>query len=350
MHPYKNLPSNAFWKSAISLKNMFSIDDLWNPKFTIKQDEPFITYGSCFAQHISQALVSRGFNWLNMETSPETLNIDNRKLFNYNVFSSRTGNIYTASFLKQWLHWAFMKEEIPQEIWKKNERFYCPFRPNIEPNGFKDQEELFQSRMVAINAFRKSIEETKYFIFTLGLTESWINTKFGYEYPLCPGTIAGVFDNNIHSFRKQRFNHILNDLKECIKIMKQENQRIKFIITVSPIPLTATNTTNHVLLASMESKSVLRAVAAELCDENDDIDYFPSYEIINSPVFRGVFFEPNMKNVSQYGVNFVMDIFFKSIEKKENFAESLAIQLKQNSFKSEEICEEALLELFGTSR
>jgi hypothetical protein len=102
--------------------------------------------------------------------------------------------------------------------------------------------------------------------------------------------------------------------------MKTINPKLKIILTVSPVPLTATNSGKHVLIATMQSKSILRAVAGQLSDEYSYIDYFPSYEIINSAVFKGVFFEPNQRNVNPHGVSFVMDHFFNGINfiKKED--------------------------------
>jgi hypothetical protein len=51
-------------------------------------------------------------------------------------------------------------------------------------------------------------------------------------------------------------------------------------------------------------------VAGEILTTHRFVDYFPSYEIITHPAFRGMFFQPNMRGVTQQGVNFVMDQFF----------------------------------------
>jgi hypothetical protein len=82
------------------------------------------------------------------------------------------------------------------------------------------------------------------------------------------------------------------------------------LLTVSPVPLTATASGHHVLTATSYSKSVLRAIAGQMTAEFKFIDYFPSYEIITNPVFRGMFFGPNMRSVEQAGVDTVMRHFF----------------------------------------
>ncbi|EYD74133.1 hypothetical protein Rumeso_04332 [Rubellimicrobium mesophilum DSM 19309] len=188
MHPYNDLPPKAFWKPAVGDRNMLQIEELWDPKFRISAQDKVSTYGSCFAQHIGRALKSRGFNWFRAEPAPQFMSSTNLTRFNYDVFSSRTANIYTTSLLQQWAEWAFGSKPVPEEVWEADGRFYDPFRPRIEPDGFASVEELRRSREETLRAFRQSVTDAAFFVFTLGLTERWMNTAHGYEYPMCPGT------------------------------------------------------------------------------------------------------------------------------------------------------------------
>lgn len=351
MHPYSKLGDIAFWKKSVASRHMLDIRELWNPKFHLKREHKVATFGSCFAQHIGKALAAREFHWLNTEPAPYGLSPENCRRYNYDVFSCRTANIYTVSLLKQWVCWALRKNNEPDETWEKDGRIYDPFRPTIEPDGFKSAEEMRASRSATIRAFRQVIEKTDVFVFTLGLTESWVNSKHGYEYPLCPGTACGEFDPARHEFRNQRFDFIKTNLFEAFELMRGLNSRLKFILTVSPVPLAATNSGNHVLTATMESKSILRSVAGELARDVPWIDYFPSYEIINSPAFKGAFFEPDLRNVSRHGVDFVMDSFFGCLNSKygteprlEQPAKSLNNRLES---RDDVVCEEEMLEAFG---
>jgi hypothetical protein len=354
MNPYENLPDKAFWKLAVASKSMFDISDLWKPKFQITPHDKVSTFGSCFAQHIGNALKARGFNWFISENPPIGCSKFIAKKYNYGIFTARTGNIYTTSLLKQWVEWSLGEKAIPDEVWSKNDRYYDPFRPRIEPNGFETINELKMSQEQTLKSFRRSIEESKYFVFTLGLTESWFNKDGGYEYPMCPGTIAGEFDQNKHQFINQKYEQIKNNLVETIELMKKVNPQLRFILTVSPVPLTATKSGNHVAVATMASKSILRAVTEELMS-HVDVDYFPSYEIINSPIFKGTFFEPNQRSVNPYGVKFVMDNFFECQRAEFGEQSSSAKTLKREGIQSaafatekyDEQCEEALLEAFG---
>jgi hypothetical protein len=364
MNPYTSQPAKAFWSPAIAKRNFHDIEGLWTPKFPIAKTRKIATFGSCFAQHIGRAFDKRGYHWLRTELAPTMLSAESAARFNYGVFTARTGNIYTTTLLAQWCAWALDGAPVPEEIWEQDGRFYDPFRPNIEPDGFASAEEVVTSRNAAIKAFGDAVRQADVFVFTMGLTESWWHREGGYEYPMCPGTVAGTFDPERHEFRNQRFATIRKSLRETIRRMREENPKLRFLLTVSPVPLTATATDNHVLVATMESKSILRAVAAETVEGRAFVDYFPSYEIINSPVYRGSFFEPNQRSVNHHGVDHVMRMFFSCLnatfppqdeaeghsdQPAKGPAEAAAPAAGQMSAE-DLVCEEELLASFGAGK
>lgn len=354
-NPYTNLRSRAFWSPSVGQRNMFDIDQLWEAPFAIKPETKIVTYGSCFAQHFSRALTARGFNWLDTEPAPKGLTVENAKEFNYGVFSARTANIYTTSLLRQWTEWALGIVEDPKIFWEKDGRIFDPFRPTIEPNGFASVEEMYSSRATCINSFRKSIMKCNVFVFTLGLTESWWDAEGQYEYPMCPGTVAGEFDAKQHVFVNQDYNSVRKNLREAILLMRKARPKgPKFILTVSPVPLVATNSGNHVLVATMESKSVLRAVAGNVATKSKNVSYFPSYEIINAAPYRASFFDPNMRGVNAAGVSHVMKTFFAGLDLPDTDASDQPKRTvkpaKKRVRKTDDVtCDEELLEVFAGS-
>jgi hypothetical protein len=358
MNPYQNLPQDAFWRTAIAERNPLQIEHLWKPKFPISNSSNIATAGSCFAQHIGKAFISRGYNWLDGEPSPPGLSAQEMKAFNYGIFSFRTGNLYTAAALKQWVSWALNNEPVECEIWETKGRYFDPFRPNIEPNGFSSTDEAQASSKQTLKAIRNVITRANVFVFTLGLTEAWINERSGDVYPMCPGTVAGEFDASQHKFKNYSYPEILADLRAAIEMMTAENPQLKFLLTVSPVPLTATASGQHVLTATTYSKSVLRAAAGDVANA-ENVDYFPSYEIITGFPFRGMFFEPNMRNVVAAGVEFVMKSFFTSLEgaypkdtQKAEETEAFDVPpqgVNESDTDDQLVCEEELLAAFGDS-
>lgn len=350
-HPYNDLRQRAFWAPSVAQRHMFDIDQLWIPDFKISKRSKIATFGSCFAQHFGKALVERNLRWLNCEPAPAGTPLEIAAKYNYGVFSARTANIYTTSLLLQWVEWAFKVSEPPEVFWKSETgRFVDPFRPTIEPNGFSSVEELIASRNSAISAFRCCLTRSDVFVFTLGLTECWRDRELCVEYPLCPGTIAGKFDDSRHFFVNQQYNEVYASLTKAIDLIREHRSSgPHFLLTVSPVPLTATNSGNHVLVATMESKSTLRSVAGAVARDKVSVSYFPSYEIINSPAFRGVFFEANLRSVSKHGVNHVMECFFKALGLTGmiGLSDALSKNPKRITTRDDVICEEELLSAFG---
>lgn len=352
-NPYSRLGERAYWRTAVATRSPFDIAQLWTPKFRIGPADPVSTYGSCFAQHIGKALKARGFSWHIAESAPQGCPGVVATTFGYGVFSARTGNIYTTSLLKQWLSWAVGDVAIPEEAWQNDDRYIDPFRPAIEPKGFSSLAELRASRQFAIECFAKSIADSRYLVFTLGLTESWFNRAARFEYAVCPGTVGGSFDADRHVFVNQDYGMVMDGLNAALALVRRINPQIRVILTVSPVPLTATASGAHVLVATMHSKSILRAVAGQMAATHDWIDYFPSYEIINSPSFGGMFFEPNKRNVNPAGVAFVMDAFFEGmpVVAEQRTAPRQPIDRPTGEVdQAAEVCEEALLDAFGPAK
>lgn len=347
-HPYHDLPERAFWSPAVGRRDALEIDQLWQPKWPVRPRHGIATFGSCFAQHFGRALAERGYRWMQTECPPCELPPDTEKSLNYRVFTARTGNIYTVSLLHQWVAWSLGEASPPDEVWEGNRRFYDPFRPAIEPDGFANRDEVLASRDLTIEAFGDAVRKADIFVFTLGLTESWWNGPGDYEYPMCPGTVAGRFDPDQHVFRNQDYGFIEARLLQALKLIRGVNPRVRVLLTVSPVPLTATKSDAHVLVATTWSKSVLRAVAGQTAARLGFVDYFPSYEIIASAPFGGRFYEDNKRGVKRKGVDHVMATFFADQDRSfPQFARRKGQTAVPRDQRDDLVCEEELLSAFG---
>ena len=353
-NPYKKLPSDAFWRSAVAQPESKNIRGLWKPKFEITKKMRLVTAGSCFAQHISAAFRTRGYNWYNAEPAPGSAELAHS--YHYGVFSFRTGNIYTTRMLDQWFRWAQSPQDCPDVFWSDNGRVFDPFRPTIELDGFASVAEARASRRATLAAIADAMRKADVFVYTLGLTECWRDAETGVEYALCPGTVAGRFDPDLHIFHNMDYHDVMTDLNRALTSLRRVNKNVRVLLTVSPVPLTATASGQHVLTASSLSKSTLRTVAGELCAREDYIDYFPSYEIITHPVFGGKFYDANRRSVSAAGVDFVMRNFFDDLtgtKSHETVPEPPEADEDENDVNNELIdlhCEEEMLAAFMNER
>jgi hypothetical protein len=309
-HPYVSLPQRNFWRTAISQLDPLHWSAVYRKRFVIDSETRISTAGSCFAQHIGRQLKARNFRFVDVEPPPSLLPQRKHADYGYGLFSARYGNVYTARQLLQLLLRAINRFQPLTTEWEHDGRFFDPFRPTIEPNGFGSIEELTALRTAHLKAVLRLIKCSDVFIFTLGLTEAWTSVDDGAVYPICPGISAGRFDPQQHTLHNFSYPETVADLEAFFAVARTINPELRFLLTVSPVPLTATATDQHVLTATTYSKSVLRAVAGDLYRAYDFVDYFPSYEIITAPAAKGVFFASNQREVTPAGVDAVMGFFF----------------------------------------
>lgn len=310
-HPYEGLPPSAFWQSAVATKHPLDIADLALAKRKLRPEDRVASAGSCFAQHIARRLRRDGFNYLDVEPPPMWLRAKNHARFGFGLFSARYGNVYTSAQLVQLLERAQGRFDPLEKVWidPARGRVFDPFRPTIEPDGFGSEDEALRCQEGHLHSVRTLFAKCDVFVFTLGLTETWRSKLDGSVYPMCPGTGAGTFDERKYEFVNLTYDDVMRDMRQFIRTLSRRRAPIHFLLTVSPVPLTATASGRHVLTATTHSKAVLRAAAGQLSQEFENVDYFPSYEMISSPALRGWFFAPNGRDIHPDGVSHVMSAF-----------------------------------------
>jgi hypothetical protein len=310
MTPYRKQKRIHFWKSATQSSLEQILNGLYKPKFQIGRQTRIATAGSCFAQHIRAQLIEHGFRFLDLETAPPFFPGEKLKAYGFEMFSARFGNIYTTEQLHQLAQRAFDAFETNEPYWEKDGRFFDPLRSTIEPSGFVSIQEASDSRQSHLRQVRKMLEQADVMIFTLGLTEAWISRTDNTVFPLCPGVFVGRYSPESYCFKNFDAQEVTASFEKFRAIVKAHNPGVKFVLTVSPVPLEATASEQNVILATTYSKSVLRAAAGQLYQSYDDVDYFPSYEIFTSPLFKGQFYEENMRDPTPEGIARAMTLFF----------------------------------------
>ncbi|URK88667.1 GSCFA domain-containing protein [Rhizobium sp. RCAM05350] len=347
MNPYKDLPSKSFWKLAVSDVSPFKIEGLYNKKFDIGASDRVSTAGSCFAQHIAKRMARAGFAYCDFEPPLPAFPDELLAKFNYGVYSARYCNIYTVRQLLQTFQRALGQFTPIEEFWIAEDGVLDQFRPLLEPAPFHNVDDARAAREAHYSSLRKMLKTTNVFIFTMGLTEAWEDLRDGSILPVCPGTQAGTFDAQKYRFINFRSRDIYDDFCAFRNLCAAVNPSLKFLLTVSPVPLTTTATGGHALTATTYSKSALRAVAGELADEFADVAYFPSYEIIMGAPFRGIFFEPNMRSVTEYGVDLVMSHFFRAHPPLTAAPIQTPPPKPFEKSETDVVCEEMLLEMYA---
>ena len=343
--PYRGRPGRTFWSTAVSGVAPDSLAGLYRKKFDIAPNDGIATAGSCFAQHIARHLRLNGYKVLDTEPAPPWMADDTARAFGFGVYSARFGNVYHVRQFLQLVQEALGLRHVGGEAaWERDGRYFDALRPAVEPSGLATPELVRRHREQHLACVRRLLTSTTVLVFTLGLTEAWVHTETGTVFPTAPGTLAGDFDPAVYHFQNFGYPEVYADFLEIRRLLRQESPGLKFILTVSPVSLAATAEDQHVLPATVHSKSVLRAVAGALAADFDDVDYFPSYEVVTGAPAGNSLLDESRRNVTPAGVATVMRYFFA-----EHPAHSVADSPAAAAEPSLEavMCEEALLEAFG---
>ncbi|KMW60120.1 GSCFA family protein [Candidatus Rhodobacter oscarellae] len=347
--PYSDLPARAFWRTGVAARAPLDPGDLYRPRFRLGKGTRVMTAGSCFAQHVGAALRDAGVQVIDTETVPKVVADAAARRYGYRLYSARYGNIYTARHLLQLLREATEDHAPALPVWQRGERFFDAQRPAVEPDGLASADEVMAHRRAHLGCVTRALRQAEVFVFTFGLTEAWEHRESGTVYPTAPGTIAGAYDPDIFGFRNFNVGEVLADFQAVRELLRRINPQMRFLLTVSPVPLTATASGAHVEAATSYSKATLRAACGVLYDTFEDVDYVPSYEVITSLNSRGAYFDANQRSVTPQGVAAAMGMFLGAhgFAARPAALSEAPVALPEGQ-PSDAICEDLLLEAFAS--
>jgi hypothetical protein len=307
-HPYRRLKPRSFWRGAVS--RGFDATTLLDGPPLVAAGEIVVSAGSCFAANIVPYLEASGISYLRTEHVPEQFNAlikdDN---FSYAKFSASYGNIYTIRQALQLLQRCLGRFRPEEDRWRgEGGAIIDPYRPGLKYPARTDEEFDVLLRQ-HLDSVLRAVQMADVFVFTLGLTEAWISRRDGAVFPACPGTVAGRFDPALHEFRNFTAREVSEDIDAFVAVVREINPNLRIILTVSPVPLVATATPQHVLVATTYSKSVLRVAAGEAEARYENVVYFPAYEIVTGPQAPHDFFEDDRREPTQKAIKTVMRSF-----------------------------------------
>lgn len=299
-------------KDRLTTGSFLSVDH--RPKFQIEPAWPIFTMGSCFARGVENVLISRGL--------PLLLNGHGVPAEHFETWNEETGrgggaprgelsrgalNKYSVRSMAHELKRLLMNESYPDEglIELAPDQWFDPHASGLR---LLDKETALANRKRLTEATAQ-IKQARICFFTLGLTETWLDYETGLAMNTHPGPVWLSRMPERFRFVDYGYEATLNDMLSILTMIRQHcHPEMRFIVTVSPVPLGATFKDADVIVANSASKSVLRAVAEELYRRFDFVDYFPSYEmVLNSP--RALAFEEDQLHIARDMVATVMASF-----------------------------------------
>lgn len=299
-NPYRNKQKAQFWKHAVSNLDPQNITPMRPQRYQFPAGTTIATAGSCFAQNMAKRL--RDDQRVRMLFAEEVQ--EGRP-----CYSAQYGNIYTPRQLVQLIDEAFERRAPADAIAPRCGSYIDLLRPEHKKDGFPNEEAVRNARSTHLAAVRNVIQNCDVFVFTLGLTECWRSKIDGTVYPLSPSVVSDDVDSEKYEFYNFTYQEIVDDIGHLVDRFQEFNALARIILTVSPVPLIATYTDEHVLVATCSSKSILRAACSAAESTHSSLLYFPAYEIVTGPFSKGTYFNDDLRSVTPQAIDHVMRVF-----------------------------------------
>ena len=259
----------------------------FRPSFEFQAGEPILTIGSCFARNIETRLASAGFEvpalTLSLPEEERSSDTDNDLL-----------NKYTPHSILNELRWALQPKmvfpqaallQVGQNAWHD---------PHIAANVAPATLERVLERRAMVTALFAEARRCRVIVITLGLTEAWFDTNTSLYLNGPPPLRAIAREPDRFRFEMLSPADVLEAL-ENIHTLLQAGGRSDFriVLTVSPVPMKVTFSGKDAITANTYSKSALRAAAEAFVLAHENVDYFPSYEIVTQTPRAAAYIQDN---------------------------------------------------------
>jgi len=274
------------------------------PKFKLRRGDKFYAIGSCFARGLENSLAGH-------KIAVESAAPEFAKLQPANKEGSGLGftNKYNTYSMLNELRWALDPDaEFPRAsiVQLTDTTWYDPHTtPMLDFVGFDETLE----RRALIQTVTKRIKDCRAVILTLGLAEVWRDVKADVFLNCTP--IPSLFrtQQDRYEFHLTDFDENLSNLEAIYALLSRYGHPdFHIVVTVSPVPLMNTFSTMDIVVANTWAKSLLRALAQEWASAHPNVDYFPSYEIVQNSD-RATVWEHDRRHVKGAGVQHIMDLF-----------------------------------------
>jgi hypothetical protein len=277
------------------------------PKFKVRRDDRFYAIGSCFARGLEQCLQDNG---IAVESAaPEFSKLQPAK---EGVSGLGFTNKYNTYSMLNELRWALDPQAaFPQKsIVRLTETTW--YDPHTNPTlSFAGLEETLQRRAL-MQAVTKRIKSCRAVVVTLGLAEVWRDIQTDVYLNCTPIPSLFKTEPNRYEFHLTIFAQNWANLETIYELLtRYGHPDLHIIVTVSPVPLMNTFSTMDIVVANTWAKSLLRAVAQEWAMAHANIDYFPSYEIVQNSD-RAAVWEKDLRHVTGPSVQHIMKLFVQN--------------------------------------
>jgi lysophospholipase L1-like esterase len=239
----------------------------------IHYSDAVLSMGSCFSGHIGEKMAN----------------------YKFDVLSNPFGTIYNPISIIQLIKNA-LDEKMDSEELIEVQGVYYHWQAHSAISAMNEDELL--------SSLKKQIRKTHHQL----IKSDWIIITFGSAYVYKLKT-SGKIVANCHKVPKSEFTKELLTVKEItlafkslLKTLKPSNIKANILLTISPV--------RHIkdgLIENNLSKSILIQAVQELVNTNEQVHYFPAYEIMIDELRDYRFYKEDLVHPSEQAVNYIWD-------------------------------------------
>lgn len=247
-------------------------------KFLIDYNSKIISLGSCFAENIGEKL----------------------NYFKFRNITNPFGIIFNPISIEKLVERAVMKNYFTEkDLFYHNERWHCfEIHSDLSNNS---QPEFLEKLNKLLEEFILQIQSSTIFIITYGTSWIYRNLNDNKVVANCHKMPQNQFTKELLSVE-----NILKSIQNTIFLIQSVNSNAQFIFTISPV--------RHIKDGFFEnnvSKAHLFSAIFESV-KNENVSYFPSYEILMDELRDYRFYKNDMLHPSETAIAYIWDKFKNS--------------------------------------
>ena len=273
----------------------------FNPTFAFSKSDKILTIGSCFAREMERRLASLGFD---LPMTRVVLPKEERYTKTENDILIK----FTTQSIENELVWARdpTAQPAPEQLFVQvGEDLWHD--PQLVNNVYPATLTRMGERREMVRAAFQEAPNCKIVIITLGLAEAWFDHETGLYLNTAPPPQAMRRHPTRFCLDVLSYEDIDTSLERIWEHLKAfGHPDFKVLITVSPVPFKATFTGQDAITANSYSKAVQRAACQAFIARHENVDYFPSYEIVTMSD-RELVYEKDNVHVGSSTVAYIVD-------------------------------------------
>ncbi len=266
--------------------------------FTINHASKVLMIGSCFSENIHKKLVLHKFN---SAVNPYGI------LFNPNSIFQNINKVLQTDQTEE--------NELIQhdQLWHSFDHH----------SSFSDPDKSICLKHISDSKekLKSAITESKFLILTFG-------TAFIYKHIESNRFVANCHKIPQSEFQKKllSISEITKEFDKTFRQVKEVNPSIKIILTLSPV-----RHWKDGVVENQKSKAILHLAISEICDRNENAEYFPSYEIVMDDLRDYRFYNPDLLHPNQMAIDYIWEKFSQTYFNQETLELNTKIEQIQKS-------------------